>query len=419
MISSRFLDRDAIDRIVALAGTPTYVYDERTLRAQARAALAFPQAFGLTVRYAMKAGPNAAILRLFHAMGLHVDASSGHEVERARRAGIPAAAISLSTQELPADVAELVRAGVTVNACSLAQLERFGAALPGGRVGLRINPGLGSGGTTKTNVGGPASSFGIWHEHLDEADAILARRRLEVFRIHSHIGSGSDPAVWLRVAEMTLAFVERYPAATALNLGGGYKVARMPDEKATDLQLIGAPVKALLESFAARTGRRIHLEIEPGTFLVANAGAILATVQDLTDTGRQGYRFLKLDTGMTELCRPALYGSRHPMTLVPRDTGREPGAADYVVAGHCCESGDMLTPKAGEPDVLEPRPLHEARIGDRLVIDGAGAYASAMSTINYNSFPQAPEVLLREDGSPVLIRRRQTLEQAIQNEIPL
>lgn len=417
MEALKFLSRSSVERIVAAAGTPTYVYDERTLRRQAAAALAFPNAFGLTVRYAMKACPSAAILRLFDSLGLHVDASSGYEARRAMLAGVKAARISLSTQELPEDFAELVRLGVTVNACSLRQLDRFGAAFPGAKVGLRLNPGLGSGGTTKTNVGGPASSFGIWHEHLDEADAILAKHRLTVERIHTHIGSGSDPEVWLRAASLTMAFVERYATVTTLDLGGGFKVARMAHEKGTDLQIVGSPVKRLFEEFAARTGRRIHLEIEPGTFLMANCGAILTTIQDVTDTGPTGYRFLKLDTGMTELCRPSLYGAQHPMIVVPRDAAREAARAEYVAVGHCCESGDMLTPKAGDPEALEPRAMGEARIGDWLVIEGAGAYCAAMSTTNYNSFPQAPEVLVKEDGSVVVIRRRQTLEQMVQNEV--
>jgi len=417
MEALKFLSRTSIERIVAAARTPTYVYDERSLRRQAAAALAFPHAFGLTVRYAMKACPSAAILRLFHSLGLHVDASSGHEARRAMLAGIEPSRISLSTQELPEDFAELVRLGVVINACSLRQLDRYGTVFPGAKVGLRLNPGLGSGGTTKTNVGGPASSFGIWHEHLDEADAIVAKHRLTVERIHTHIGSGSDPEVWLRAASLSMGFVERYATVTTFDLGGGFKVARMAHEKGTDLQIVGAPVKRLFEDFAARTGRRIHLEIEPGTFLMANCGAIVTTIQDMTDTGPSGYRFLKLDTGMTELCRPSLYGAQHPMIVIPRDAARPSSRAEYVAVGHCCESGDMLTPKAGDPEALEPRAMGDAQIGDWLVIEGAGAYSAAMSTTNYNSFPQAPEVLLREDGSPVVIRRRQALEQIVQNEV--
>jgi diaminopimelate decarboxylase len=418
METLKFLSPDQVRAAVAVAGTPVFVYAEAALERAAHQALAFPAPFGLTVRYAMKACPNGAILRLFARLGLHIDASSGFEVSRALAAGVAAERISLSTQELPADFADLVRAGIKVNACSLSQLDRYGRAFPGGRVGVRFNPGLGSGGTHKTNVGGPASSFGIWHEQVDQVETLVSRHGLTVERIHTHIGSGSDPAVWLRVSEMSLTFVRRFPNVTTLNLGGGYKVARMSGEKATDLQAIGAPVGEALERFASETGRELHLEIEPGTYLVANAGALVTTVQDAVETGAEGYRFLKLDAGMTEVCRPSLYGARHPMTIVPAEgDGMDRRVVEYVVVGHCCESGDMLTPAAGEPETLEPRPLREARIGDLLVIDGAGAYCSAMSTKNYNSFPEAPEVLIRAEGHPVLIRRRQALEQITQNEV--
>ena len=155
MENHRFLLPEPARRIATEHGTPCYVYDQATLEAQADAMLAFPHAFGLTVRFAMKACPNAAVLRVFALKGLHFDASSGWEVRRAMRAGVPAERISLSSQELPEDFADLLRQGVHVNACSLRQLERIGQALPGHEVGLRFNPGRGSGGTGKTNVGGP------------------------------------------------------------------------------------------------------------------------------------------------------------------------------------------------------------------------------------------------------------------------
>merc|ERR1719410_904896 len=110
--------------------------------------LSFPNAYGLTVRYAMKACPNKAILQFFHGKGIHIDASSGFEVRRAIAAGIPAESISLSTQELPSDFGELVDMGVKVNACSISQLERFGQyyANTNKKVGIPVNPGVGSGG---------------------------------------------------------------------------------------------------------------------------------------------------------------------------------------------------------------------------------------------------------------------------------
>ena len=413
-----FPDADTTRQIAESFGTPVYVYDEAALTRAARDVLAFPNAFGLTARYAMKANPNAAVLRLFSSLGLHIDASSGHEVHRALRAGTPPEHISLSSQELPDEAAELLDLGVKINATSLLQIAKIGAARPGSHIGLRVNPGLGSGGTKRTNVGGPASSFGIWHEHLAEAAEAATRHDLVIERIHTHIGSGTDPAVWQKVAGMSLALTLRFPSVHTLNLGGGYKVARMPSEKGTDLQTVGAPVREAFERFAAETGRKLRLEIEPGTYLVALSGVLVATVQDVVDTGADGYTFLRLDTGMTEILRPSLYGAQHPLQVVPvLAPAQAPRVRPQVVVGHCCESGDILTPAPGDPEGLLPRDLPAADPGDLLVIGGAGAYCAGMSAKNYNSFPEAPEVLLRTDGLPRLIRRRQSLEQIVANEV--
>jgi diaminopimelate decarboxylase len=221
--------------------------------------------------------------------------------------------------------------------------------------------------------------------------------------------------VWQEVSAASLALVGRFPTVRTLNLGGGYKVARVATEKGTDPQVVGAPVKGAFEKFAAADGRQLRLEIEPGTFLVANAGAVLSRVQDIVSTGAR--EFLKLDSGMTEILRPSLYGSQHPVHLYPAQaTG---ATRDYVIVGHCCESGDLISCAPGEPETLATRTLPAARPGDLCVIGGAGAYCAGMSTKNYNSFPEAPEVLLRRDGSVALIRRRQSLEQILQNELPV
>ena len=412
---SRFLDYTRARAIAEEHGTPCYVYDAATLDANAAAVRAFPNAYGLTARYAMKACPSGAILRRFLAAGLHIDASSGYEVKRALAAGYAPRQISLSTQELPEDFADLCGQGVLLNACSLNQLERYGAAFEGGEVGLRFNPGAGSGGNNRTNVGGPASSFGIWHESLPQVQALVAKYQLKVVRIHTHIGSGSDPSVWQKISDMSLDLVREFPEVHTLNLGGGYKVARMPEEQGTDLQVCGAPVAEKFRDFAAETGREIHLEIEPGTFLLANAGAVLAKVQDLASTGPEGYEFLKLNTGMTELLRPSLYGAQHPVTLLQAEASTE--TVPYIIAGHCCESGDILSPAPGDPELLAPRELPRAQIGDIVVIDGAGAYCAAMTAKHYNSYPEAPEVLQETEGGTRLIRKRQDPEALWVDEI--
>jgi diaminopimelate decarboxylase len=408
-----FLDADLAARVRERFGTPCYVYDRATLEAAARRALAFPAPFGLTVRYAMKANPSRGILVLFRDLGLAIDASSDHEVERALRAGFPPEAILLTSQMPSRALAEHVRRGVQVNACSLHQLEELGRAAPGREASVRMNPGLGSGSTKRTNTGGPAASFGIWHEHLGDVKAIAARHGLRIRRFHSHVGSGTDPEVWNRCARMTLDLVAEFPDVAAVNLGGGFKVGRMPEEPTVDMQEVGGRVRQEFEAFRARDGRSLRVEIEPGTYLVALAGAVVATCIDVVDTGKDGYLFAKLDTGMTEVTRPSLYGAQHPIDVLA--SGRD--AAAVVFVGPCCESGDILTPAPGDPEALAPRWVPRPRIGDLVVIGGAGAYCAAMSTINYNSYPQSPEVMLEPDGGLRLLRRRQTLEQLWQNEV--
>jgi len=302
---------------------------------------------------------------------------------------------------------------VLYNACSLHQLEEYGRLAAGAEVSVRMNAGLGSGATNRTNTGGPASSFGVWHEYLGDVKAVAEKYNLRITRMHSHIGSGTDPEVWKRVTRMTLDLVAKLPDVTTLNLGGGFKVGRMPGEASADLMDIGRHVRGELEAFRDRDGRALHLEIEPGTFLVANAGSVVATCVDVVDTGRDGYLFAKLDTGMPEVTRPSLYGAQHPITVLAE--GRP--EADVVFVGPCCESGDILTPAPGDPEALAPRRVARPQIGDLVVVGGAGAYCAAMSTINYNSYPQAPEVMLEPGGALRLLRRRQTLAQVWANEV--
>lgn len=412
--SSRFLNLEKAKKIASIEQTPIYVYDENTLRKQAGNTLSFPNEYGLTVRFAMKACPNAAIIQLFYSMGINFDTSSGYECERAMKAGIPANAMSLSSQELPLNFADLINKGIEFNACSLAQLETFGKLFPGGSCGIRFNPGTGSGGTGKTNVGGPSSSFGIWHELKDEVKKIASKYGINIKRIHTHIGSGSDPIVWQKVSGMSLSLVEEFPDVTILNLGGGYKVGRMSYEVSTDLLKVGTPVKDAFVEFAKRTGRKLKLEIEPGTYLVANSGALLTKVQDIVTTGKDGHTFIKLDSGMTEVLRPSLYGAQHPI-VVHKDTDE---TAKYIIVGHCCESGDLFSCAPGDPEGLQERSLKKVNIGDFVSIEGSGAYCAGMATKNYNSFPEAAEVILDSNGNPHVIRKRQSLEQIIQNEVP-
>jgi diaminopimelate decarboxylase len=153
MDTLRFLSREQIISIRENFETPVFVYSERRIREQAEKVLAFPHAFGFTPRYAMKTNSNGTILRLFDSLGIGIDASSGYEVHRALHAGISPDRIQLTGQEIPRDLHELVERGIEFNATSLHQLTVYGELFPHTHTSIRVNPGLGSGGTNRTNVG--------------------------------------------------------------------------------------------------------------------------------------------------------------------------------------------------------------------------------------------------------------------------
>ena len=118
---------------------------------------------------------------------------------------------------------------------------------------------------------------------------------------------------------------------------------------------------------------------------------------------------------MTEILRPSIYGAQHPISILQPEPATE--TCQYMIAGHCCESGDILTPAPGDPELLSTRELPVTAIGDFCVIDGAGAYCAAMSTKHYNSYPEAAEIMLDAQKQPHLIRRRQAPADLWANEV--
>jgi diaminopimelate decarboxylase len=414
-------------------GTPLYLYDERTIVERCRSVLGMPNAFGLHAGYAMKANGNRAILQLVTREGMGIDASSLNEVRRARMAGVPGRRIVLTTQEVPegpdrAELEALMSEGLLYNACSVRQLHMVAdlAVRVSAKLSMRVNPGVGSGESVTRNTGDNYSSFGIHMTHLAEATSWARERGLTIDQVHVHIGSGGDPAVWQSNIDRMLDITEQYfPEARTLNLGGGFKEARMPDEVAADVQTLGRYAQRRFREFAQRTGRRLVMAVEPGTYIAANSGYLVTSVLDKKWSGPGGFEFVVVDGGMECNTRPALYGSRHPFYVVSREgvllssefddaVRRQPGR---VVVGRCCESGDSQTLDS-EGHVV-PRPMADPSVGDYVVVGGAGAYCASMSVSNYNSHRQAPEVLVREDGSLRLIRRQQTLEQITANELAL
>ena len=413
METLQFLTEKQIQEIVSKYGNPVFVYSQKNIIDACQKFLDFPNAFGLTVRFAMKANSNVNILNLIRKQGIHIDASSGYEAERAILSGFEPDKILVSSQEFPKNIQKSVWEKIHFNACSLQQIEEFGKIFPNKPVGLRFNPGLGSGATKKTNVGGTTSSFGIWYEEIENVKNLISHYKLKTIRIHTHIGSGSDEKIWTQAAKLTLDIARKFPECRIVDLGGGYKIGRMKNEKTTNLQEIGKIIRQLFQEHHQKYNQKLHLEIEPGTYLMANSGSLICQVNDKVNTGKNGYEFIKLNVGMDSITRPVLYGSEHPIVAVHKNKKTQ----KYVFVGHCCESGDVLTQREGG-ELLE-RETDSLEIGDPVVIEGVGAYCSSMCLKNYNSFPEIPEVLLDSKGETHLIRKKQTLQQIIQNEIKI
>jgi len=409
-------------------GTPVYVYDEALILERCGECVEMPHAYGLIVRYAMKANSGKALLKLITDAGLHLDASSLNEVKRAKLAGVPSEQIMLTTQEVHTGVQrteleELLLGGLKYNVCSLHQLQLIGdfAAENKIEVGIRIHPGIGSGESATRNTGDDYSCFGIHLSILGRVQKYAVEKGLTFRHVHVHIGSGADTKMWRQNIDLLLSIIEEhFHDADAISFGGGLKEARMPGEYAADIPLLGSYAKMQIEDFYKRTGRKLKIEIEPGTYIVANSGYAVARLIDMKKTARSN--FIIIDGGMEINSRPLLYGSKHPIYIISEDGTRvisseyDESKHDYeaVIAGKCCESGDCQTLDMDGHAV--PRSMVEPKIGDIVVIGGVGAYCSSMSPYNYNSHPQIPEALLTKEGELRLIRKRQTLEQILENE---
>lgn len=399
------------DQLLALArqhGTPLWVYHADTIRQRIGQLRSFD-----TIRYAQKANSNTHLLKLMRTEGVKVDAVSIGEVERALVAGyVPSRGVD-SEIVFTADVLDrptlkrVAELGLPVNAGSVDMLQQLAAVSPGHAVWLRINPGFGHGHSNKTNTGGEHSKHGIWHEDLAQALALVDAHGLQLLGLHMHIGSGVDYSHLQAVGQAMVDLAARAARPLqAISAGGGLSVPYREGEPSIDTAHYFSVWDAARRQIAARQGSALHLEIEPGRFLVAQSGVLLAEVRATKRMGQN--QFLLVDAGFNELMRPSMYGSHHEIEVLAHDGGTRP-VCRAVVAGPLCESGDVFT--QGEGGVVLQRELPEGQVGDVLVFRDAGAYGASMSS-NYNSRPHAAEVLV--DGAKNrLIRRRQTIQELL------
>ncbi|KEY59334.1 diaminopimelate decarboxylase [Serratia sp. DD3] len=369
------------------------------------------------VRFAQKACSNIHILRLMREHGVKVDAVSLGEIERALKAGFePGGEEIVFTADL-LDQATLQRVSelrIPVNAGSIDMLEQLGQVSAGHPVWLRINPGFGHGHSQKTNTGGENSKHGIWYADLPQAIAKVQQYGLQLVGLHMHIGSGVDYQHLERVCDaMVQQVIALGQDISAISAGGGLSVPYQFGEEAVDTEHYYGLWNRARERIAAHLGHPVKLEIEPGRFLMAEAGALVAEVRSVKQMGSR--HFVLVDAGFNDLMRPAMYGSYHHISLLPADGRNLEQQAEHetVIAGPLCESGDVFTQQAGGG--IETRLLPPVQVGDYLVFHDTGAYGASMSS-NYNSRPLLPEVLF-EQGQPRLIRRRQTIEELIGLEL--
>jgi len=407
----------SVSAIAAEYGTPVYVYSARTiLEHYRRLAEAFAPADPL-ICFSVKSCGNLAVLKLLAGAGSGFDVVSGGELFRALKAGAdPAKIVFAGVAKGDAEIAEALRAGIAFfNVESRAELENISrlAAETGviARVALRVNPDVDPKTHKYITTGKAENKFGI---DLETASSIartvgdLGSVSLE--GVHMHIGSQItlvEPYVEALRKVVDFVAAHRSDAAplTHVNIGGGFGIfykeheARTPAEFAEEL----VPI---LASAGAR------LIMEPGRFIVGNAGIMLTTVRYVKQSGPK--RFVLIDAGMNDLVRPTLYDAFHEIwparADVPPPSRSEPdaeytGLEEADVVGPVCESGDFLA---------KDRPMPQLGRGDVLAVFSAGAYGFTMSS-NYNARPRAAEVLVEGDSFR-LVRRRETYEDLVAPE---
>lgn len=408
------LNADNLLRLPAEFGCPVWVYDAQIVREKIAALHQFD-----VVRFAQKACSNIHILRLMRELGVKVDSVSLGEIERALAAGFdPKAdgdAIVFTADVIDdATLARVHELQIPVNAGSVDMLEQLGQVSPGHRVWLRVNPGFGHGHSQKTNTGGENSKHGIWYADMPAALEVLQRYNLKLVGIHMHIGSGVDYGHLEQVCgAMVRQVLDFGQDLEAISAGGGLSIPYREGEEAIDTDHYYGLWGAARDKIAAHLGHPVKLEIEPGRFLVAEAGVLVAQVRSVKEMGSR--HFVLIDAGFNDLMRPSMYGSYHHITALAAD-GRDlinAPRVETVVAGPLCESGDVFTQQEGGK--VETRALPEVKPGDYLVLHDTGAYGASMSS-NYNSRPLLPEVLF-DNGVARLIRRRQTIQELLALEL--
>ena len=362
---------------IAAQNGPTFAYDQQTLDRQANALTGMESVD--RVFFAIKANPHPEILRRFHDHGLGFECVSPGELERVedtfddlqdeRLLFTPNFA---SRQEYEAGY----EAGAMVTLDNLHPLRAWPEVFEGREVLVRIDPGQGRGHHRYVRTAGPRSKFGVAPSELEELAGLAAEHDVTVVGLHAHVGSGvTEAGTWSETAQFLNSQRHRFDDVEILNLGGGLGVPERPGDSPLQLEEVDQALAAFKQ---ANPG--LELWLEPGRYLVSEAGVLLARVTQLKSKGNLHY--VGVDTGMNSLIRPALYGAHHGIVNLSKIDDEPDGF--YEVVGPICESGDVLG---------HARRLAEPQEGDVLLVANAGAYGRAMSS-RYNLREPAGEILV-------------------------
>ena len=399
------LSYEQLNTVANEYGTPLYVYHAEKIASQYQNLLSHFSEKNTRFFYACKALTNIHILEVVKRAGCNVDCSSINEAKLALHVGFAPQNILYTSNSVSfEEICEAVGLGINVNIDSLSNLEKFGAKFGNSYpVGVRVRPNIMAGGNLKISTGHDKSKFGIPVTQLSELKAIQAQYNINIATLHIHTGSEiKDVHVFIQSADVFDTLLDQFPTVNVLDFGGGFKVPYQPDEKGTDIALLGAEVNKAMERLSTKYGRTLTAWFEPGKYMVSECGYFIAKVNVLKQSG--DIQFAGIDTGLNHLIRPMFYDAYHHIDNISNPNGAH---KQYAVVGNICET-DTFAWDREIPTISE---------GDFLVFYNAGAYGYEMAS-NYNA-RYKPAQILFENGTAKLISRRDTFEDLLSLQVPI
>ncbi len=394
------------EQLISIAnefGTPVYVYHAEKISEQYHKLTHAFRSTNARIFYACKSLTNINILKHLLSLGACLDCVSINEVKLGLLAGFLPKNILFTPNCV--DFNEIIEAkelGVNINIDNISILEQFGNTFGDSYpLCIRLNPHIMAGGNVKISTGHIDSKFGISIHQLRHIERIVKTTNLNIEGIHMHTGSEiKDINVFLMGLDVMFDVAEHFPHLKYIDMGSGFKVPYQPGDKETDVELLGNKVAEAFSKLESETGKKLEVWFEPGKYLVSECGYFLVKANVIKQT--PATVFVGVNSGFNHLIRPMMYDAYHRIENISNPGGTP---RIYTVVGNICETDTFAW----------DRTLSEVRESDILVMYNAGAYGFEMSS-NFNSRLKPAEVLVK-DGKVTLIRKRDTLEDILKNQI--